>query len=232
MKNKVITVEEAVAMIPDGTSLMVGGFAGSCHARLIIQGLVDAGRRDLTLIANDTGDVNIPGKHVGILTLNHCVKKAIVSHIGMNRETVRQFNAGEIEIEFVPQGTLTERARAAGYGLGGVLTPTGVGTDIAKGKQVINVDGKDYLLEKPLSADVCIAVAKKADRMGNCVMYGSGVSHTISFITAAKTVIVQAEEIVDVGGIAPEDVTVPGIFVDYLVAGRNDYNERTVFKNE
>lgn len=231
MTSKVITVDEAVAMIPDGTVLMVGGFAASGHARLILQGIVEAGRKNLTLISNDTGDVNIPGKHIGILTLNHCVKKAIVSHIGMNRETVRQFNAGELEIEFCPQGTLTERARAAGYGLGGVLTPTGVGTDVAIGKQVINVDGRDYLLEKPLFADVCIAVAKKADTMGNCVLYGSAVSHTTSFMTAAKTTIVQAEQIVEPGEIAPEDVTMPGIFVDYLVEGTNDYDERTVYAN-
>ncbi|TIH58666.1 CoA transferase subunit A, partial [Klebsiella pneumoniae] len=154
-EKKIISMDDALDMIHSGCTIMIGGFAGSEAPNEIIQGIVKRNTKELTLICNDTGDLNIPGEHVGILTPNHCIKKAIVSHIGMNKFTVDQFNKGEIEVEFVPQGTLVERIRAGGYGLGGVLTPTGIGTDIAKGKEIISVDGKEYLLEKPLRADVC-----------------------------------------------------------------------------
>lgn len=217
--NKIISMEEAITLIPSGCRLMIGGFAGSEAPNEIIQNIVKAGIKDLTLICNDTGDLNIPGEHVGILTPNHCVKKAIVSHIGMNRHTVEQFNKGEIEIEFVPQGTLIERIRAAGFGLGGVLTPTGLGTEIAQGKEIVTVDGKDYLLEKPLKADVCIVRARKADKMGNVVFFGSATSHSAMMMTAADVTIVQADEIVENGEIAPNEISMPGIFADYLVKG-------------
>lgn len=218
-ETKVISMQEAVAKIPSGCRLMIGGFAGSAAPNEIIQEMVKAGVKDLTLICNDTGDLNIPGEHVGILTPNHCVKKAIVSHIGMNRYTVDQFNKGEIEVEFVPQGTLVERIRAGGFGLGGVLTPTGLGTEIAEGKELITVDGKDYLLEKPLRADVCIVRVMKADHMGNVVFFGSATSHSAMMMTAADLTIVQADEIVEDGEIDPNDVSMPGIFTDFVVKG-------------
>lgn len=220
--SKIISMNEAVSMIKSGSNLMIGGFAGSEAPNEIIQGIVKEGIKDLTLICNDTGDLNIPGEHVGILTPNHCIKKAIVSHIGMNKFTVDQFNKGEIEVEFVPQGTLVERIRAGGFGLGGVLTPTGIGTDIAEGKEIINVDGKDYLLEKPLRADVCIVRARKADKMGNVIFFGSATSHSAMMTTAADITIVQADEIVENGEIEPNDVKIPGIFIDYIVKGGGD----------
>lgn len=220
MRNdKVITMGEAVEKIKNGSTLMIGGFAGSAAPNEIIQAIVAKGVKDLTLICNDTGDLNVPGKHVGILTQNKCLKKAIVSHIGMNKYTVDQFNKGELEVEFVPQGTLVERIRAAGFGLGGVLTPTGVGTEIAGGKQVLTIEGKEYLLEMPLRADVCIVRAKKADTMGNIVFYGSAYSHSQMMVTAADITIVQADEIVEAGEIDPNGISMPGIFVDYIVKG-------------
>ena len=218
-EKKIISMDDALDMIHSGCTIMIGGFAGSEAPNEIIKGIVKRNTKELTLICNDTGDLNIPGEHVGILTPNHCIKKAIVSHIGMNKFTVDQFNKGEIEVEFVPQGTLVERIRAGGYGLGGVLTPTGIGTDIAKGKEIISVDGKEYLLEKPLRADVCIVRARKADKMGNVVFFGSATAHSAMMITASDITIVQADEIVENGEIAPNDVTMPGIFVDYIVKG-------------
>ena len=169
---------------------------------------------DLTLIANDTC---VPDCDRGKLIVNKRVKKAIVTHIGTNPETGRQFVNGEIEIEFVPMGTLVERIRAGGAGLGGVLTPTGIGTVVEQGKQTIEIDGKKYLLEKPLKADFAIVYGTKVDKYGNVYLENSTKNFNTVMATAAKTVIVEAEELVE-DCLDANHITIPGIYIDYIVA--------------
>ncbi len=212
--DKFISVEKAVSMIKDGMTIMVGGFLGVGSANKVIKGILDAGIKDLTIIGNDTA---FPDKGVGILVANHQVKKAIVSHVGTNPETIAQFNAKELEIEFVPQGTLAERVRCGGSGLGGVLTPTGLGTVVQEGKQIINVDGKDYLLELPIRADIALLGATVGDETGNLVFKGTTQNFNPMMAMAADVVIAEIENIVPVGEIAPEAVHVQNIFVDYIV---------------
>lgn len=215
-EGKKISLDEAMSHVKDGQRIMIGGFAGSGNPMNFVKAIVERGLKDLTLIANDTGNNETD---LGLLTINKVVSNAIVSHIGTNRETVRQFQEGEINVEFSPQGTLVERIRAAGFGLGAILTPTGVGTEIAEGKEIKEINGKEYLVELPLHADVAIARVKKADTMGNVVLYGSNVSHSLMMLTAADLTIVQADKVVEVGEIKPNEVSIPGIFVDYVVEG-------------
>ncbi len=212
--NKFISLEEATAKVKDGMSLMMGGFLAVGSANRIIDALVEAGVKDLTLICNDTA---FPDRGLGKLIANKQVKKVITSHIGTNPATIDQMNAGEIEVEFNPQGTLAERVRAAGAGLGGFLTPTGVGTMVAEGKEVVTVDGKDFLLEKPLRADVAILGASIADESGNLVYKGTTQNFNPLMATAADVVIAEVEEVVATGTFRPEEVTTPSIFVDFMV---------------
>lgn len=214
--NKLKTLNEIMEHIKDGQTIMFGGFLGVGTAEKIVDAIVEKGVKDLTIICNDTGFVD---KGVGKLVVNKQVKKVITSHIGTNPETGRQMNAGEIEVELVPQGTLAERIRAYGAGLGGVLTPTGLGTVVAEGKQVIEIDGKNYLLEKPLKADVAILKGSKVDKKGN--IWYSKTTRNFNPIMAmsADVVIVEAEELVEVGEIEPENVATPHIFVDYILKG-------------
>ncbi len=219
MKNKLISLEQAVDMIQDGMTIMVGGFLGCKNPYVIVDALVAKGVKDLTLIANDT---SFPEIGIGKLIVNKQVKKLIASHVGTNKETGNQMNSGEMEVELVPQGTLAERIRAAGAGLGGVLTPTGLGTIVAEGKDIITIDGKEYLLEKPIRADVALIVGAKVDKKGN-VRYAKATRNFNPLMaTAADIVIVEADQVVEVGEIDPDDVMTPGIFVDYIVnAGGN-----------
>jgi acetate CoA/acetoacetate CoA-transferase alpha subunit len=159
-----VSLEQAVAMIPDGASLMIGGFMAVGTPERVVDEIVRQNKRNLTVIANDTAS---PGRGIGKLIAAKLVQKAIVSHIGLNPETQRQMTAGELEVELVPQGTLIERIRAGGYGLGGVLTQTGIGTTVEKGKQQIKVDGKTYLLEVALRADFALVHAFLVDYLGN-----------------------------------------------------------------
>lgn len=214
MKNKVISVQEAVDMIQDGMTIMVGGFLGCKNPYVIVDALVAKGVKDLTLIANDT---SFPEIGIGKLIVNKQVKKLIASHIGTNKETGNQMNSGELEVELVPQGTLAERIRAAGAGLGGVLTPTGLGTIVAEGKDIITIDGCEYLLEKPLRADIALIVGARVDKKGN-VRYAKATRNFNPIMaTAADIVIVEADQVVEVGEIDPDDVMTPGIFVSYIV---------------
>lgn len=210
---KIITATDAGKMIANNSSLMIGGFLKCGSPCRVIEEILKCGVTDLTLIANDT---SFPDSDRGKLIVNKCVKKAIVTHIGTNPETVRQMNCGELEVELVPMGTLVERIRAAGAGLGGVLTPTGVGTVVEQGKKTVEVDGKKFLLERPLGADVAIIYGTKADKFGNIFLEGTTRNFNQVMATAAKTVIVEADEIVDC--LDPNIVTIPGIFVDYIVA--------------
>lgn len=212
--DKFISVEQAVSMVKDGMTLMIGGFLGVGSANKVLKGIHDAGIKNLTIIGNDTAFVD---KGVGILVANHQVKKAIVSHIGTNPETIAQLNSKELEIEFVPQGTLAERIRCGGAGLGGVLTPTGLGTVVAEGKRIINVDGKDYLLELPIHADMALLGATVGDETGNLVFKGTTQNFNPMMAMAADVVIAEIENIVKVGEIAPEAIHTQNIFVDYIV---------------
>ena len=197
-------------------SVMIGGFMGNGTPEHIMDALVAAKVKDLTVICNDTA---FPDRGIGKLIVNRQIKKVIVSHIGTNPVTVDQMNAKELEIEFSPQGTLAERVRAGGAGLGGVLTTTGLGTVVADGKQTLEVDGKTYLLEKPLRADVALLGANIGDKSGNLIFKGTSQNFNPIMATAADVVIAEIEELVEVGELAPETVHVPGIFVDYYVRG-------------
>lgn len=210
-----ITLAEAVALIPDGASLMVGGFMGVGTPEPLIDELVRQGKKGLTVIANDTA---MPGTGIGKLITARAVAKAIVSHIGLNPETQQQMIAGDITCELVPQGTLIERIRSAGYGLGGVLTPTGVGTVVEEGKRTIEVEGKVFLLEPPLRADFALVGSFLSDYLGNLTYALTARNFNPVIAMAAQTVIVHAEHIVPTGVIPPDQVATPGVLVDYLIA--------------
>jgi len=212
---KTISLEAAVALVPDGASLMVGGFMGVGTPGRVIDELVRQGKRELTVIANDTA---MPGAGIGKLVDARAVRKAIVSHIGLNPETQRQMIAGEMSVELVPQGTLIERIRAGGYGLGGVLTPTGVGTIVAEGKRTIEVEGRDYLLETPLRADFALLESMLCDYSGNLTYALTARNFNPVIAMAATTVIVDAEHIVPVGVIPPDQVVTPAVLIDYVIA--------------
>lgn len=212
--NKFISLNDAVAKIKDGMTVMIGGFLANGSPEKLIDALVESGVKDLTVIANDTA---YPDKGLGKLLVNGQIKKLIVSYIGATPQASEKMNSGEIEIEFVPQGTLAERVRAGGSGLGGFLTPTGLGTVVAEGKEIINVDGKDYLLEKPLHADVAIIGASVADKKGNLVYHGTSRNFNPLMATAADLVIVEPKKVVEIGEIEPENVHTPAILVDYIL---------------
>lgn len=212
--DKFISIEKAVAQVKDGMTVMVGGFLANGTPNAIVDALAKSGVKNLTLICNDTA---YPDKGVGQLIANKQVKKLVVSHIGTNPCTSEQMNSGELEIEFVPQGTLAERIRCGGAGLGGFLTTTGMGTIVAEGKPVVKVDGKDYLLEKPLRADIALVGASLGDESGNLVYKGTSQNFNPLMASAADLVIAEIEKTVGVGEIAPETVKTPGIFVDYIV---------------
>lgn len=214
--NKVISIDEAIGHIEDGMTIMIGGFLGCGSPHKLIDLLVKKGVKNLTLICNDSG---FPEIGSGKLVVNKQIKKLIASHVGTNRETGNQMNSGEMEVVLVPQGTLAEQIRAGGAGLGGFLTPTGVGTVIEEGKQKMDIDGKTYLLEKPLRADVALIAGETVDEFGNIVYYGATRNFNQLMATAADLVIVEANNVVEVGEIDPNDVVTPGIFVDYIVNG-------------
>ncbi len=210
---KIISAKDACSLIKSGMTLFVGGFLKCGTPTEVIKEILKTDTKDLTLVGNDTSFVD---SDRGSLVSAKKVKKVIASHIGLNPETGRQMNAGEMEVELVPQGTLSERIRSAGAGLGGVLTPTGIGTEVQKGKQVITIDGKDYLLERPLKGDVALIYGSKVDKAGNISFVGTTRNTNIVMATAADVVIVEAEEFVD-GYLDPNEVVIPGLFIDYIV---------------
>jgi acetate CoA/acetoacetate CoA-transferase alpha subunit len=211
---KTRTASEAAGLIPDGATLMIGGFMGVGSPERLIDELVRQGRRDLTVIANDTA---LPGRGIGKLVSAGALRKVVASHIGLNPETQQQMIAGRLQVDLVPQGTLIERIRAGGYGLGGVLTPTGVGTIVEEGKRRIEVDGKPYLLETPLKADFALVQAFAADYLGNLVYALTARNFNPVIAMAGATVIADVEQIVPVGVIPPDEVMTPAVLVDYLV---------------
>lgn len=212
--NKIKTIEEALENIKDGMTIAVGGFLGVGSPEKLIDAVVEKGVKDITLICNDTA---FPDKGVGKWVVNKNVSKVITSHIGTNPETGRQMNEKELDVDLVPQGTLAERVRAAGAGLGGILTPTGIGTIIEEGKEKINIDGKNYLLELPLKADIALLKGSIVDKKGNTYYNKSTQNFNPLMATSADLVIIEAEKIVEIGEIEPSNVVTPSIFVDIIV---------------
>ncbi len=215
MANKSITAQAAADLIQDGMTLMIGGFMSNGTPEILMDALVEKGVKNLTVIANDSGT---PGTGIGKLIAAGAVKKLIATHIGLNPLTGQLMNEGKIEVVLVPQGTLAEQICAGGAGLGGVLTPTGLGTAVADGKEIVTVDGKEFLLEKPLRADVALLRASIADEDGSLFYKGTTRNFNPMMATAADLVIAAAEEIVPRGGIIPENIVTPGIFVKYVVS--------------
>jgi len=216
--NKVVaSADEAVADIPDGAVIMSGGFGLCGNPENLIAALHRKGTKNLTVISNNCGTTEYG---LGILLQSKQVKKMVSSYVGENKEFERQLLAGELEVELSPQGTLAERIRAGGCGVGGFYTPTGVGTDIARGKEVRTIDGREYLLEMPLKADFAILRAWKADRWGNCVFRKTARNFSPLMAMAAKVTIVEAENLVAVGEVDPDEVHTPSIFVQRIFQGR------------
>jgi acetate CoA/acetoacetate CoA-transferase alpha subunit len=212
---RTLPLDQSIALISDGSSVMIGGFMAVGTPERLIDEIVRQKKRDLTIIANDTA---APGRGIGKLISARLVRKAIVSHIGLNPETQKQMLAGELDVELVPQGTLIERIRAGGHGLGGVLTQTGIGTPVEDGKQKIDVDGKSYLLEVALQADFALVQAFIADYLGNLGYALTARNFNPVIAMAAGTVIACADNIVPIGVMSPDHVVTPAPIVDYLVA--------------
>lgn len=210
---EIINAKKAASLIKDGDSVMMGGFLGCGTAHKCVDELLKLGTKNLTMIGNDTAMADYS---YGKLIVNKQVKKLIATHIGTNKETGRQMSAGELEVELVPQGTLAERIRASRSGLGGVLVSTGIGTLVAEGKDVIKVDGKEYLLEKPLKANVALVYATYADKYGNLAYDGTTRNFNALMAMAADLVIVEVEQVLD-SALDPNRVIVPFVAVDYIV---------------
>jgi len=216
----ILSPAQAASKIRDGQVLMSGGFMGCGAPHTLIHALRARNLKDLTLISTDTAMHDLKSGRVtgiGHLVQDRAFRRIIASHIGLNQETQRQMNAGETVVDLVPQGTLAERIRAGGAGLGGFLTPTGIGTEVADGKQVITVGERAYLLELPLRADVAIIKARRGDRAGNLAYAGTARNFNPMMATAADLVIAEVEELVDIGALDPNHVHTPSIFVDFLV---------------
>lgn len=224
---KIVSAAEAAAQIPEGASIMVGGFMGCGNPHSVITELAKLGTKNLTLICNDGGLANSPdgSAYYGVAKLihNRQVVKFIGSHVGLTPEIGEQMNAGTLNVTLIPQGSFVEMIRAGGAGLGGVLTPTGVGTIIEDGWHVhskVEIDGRTYLLEKPLRADFALICGYLVDKAGNTWYKGTMRTFSPVMATAADIVIAEAENLVEVGMIRPEDVVTPGILVDFIAAGK------------
>ena len=209
---KIISAQEAISFIKEGSTVMVGGFLECGAPDILVDELVNQNIGNLTMISNDT---TYPHADKGKLIVNKQIKKLITSHIGTNPETGKQMHSGELDVELVPMGTVIEKIRAKGTGLGGVLTPTGVGTVLEENKKTMEIDGKTFIFEKPLGADFALIYGTKVDKFGNVSYYGTTRNLNTIMATAADTVIVQADELVDC--LDPNEVVIPGLFVDYIV---------------
>lgn len=224
---KIITPQQAAELIPDGASVMFGGFMGCGNAHKTIAEMAKLGRKGMTLISNDASMQKGPdgSDFYGVAKLVHNKQfdKAIASHVGLNPEIAEQMNAQTLDVTLIPQGSLVEMIRAGGAGLGGILTPTGYGTivqDAPHVHSIVEIDGSPYLLEKPIKADFALLCGFKVDRAGNIWYKGTTRNFSVAMATAAKTVIVEAENLVEIGEIEPENVMTQGILVDYIVTER------------
>ncbi len=215
MKSKVVTVAEAVGKCRDGMTVMISGFTNVGSPTKFCRAMADAGLKDLHIIANDAGNDKVDG--IGTFIVERRALSLIASHVGLNPKVGEQMNEGTLKVELVPQGTLAERIRCGGTGLGGVLTPTGVGTVVAEGKQEIVVNGRTYLLETPLRAEVSIVKAWKADTYGNLVYRRAGKNFNPMMAMAGDIVIAEVEEVVEVGELDPDEICTPGACVDMVV---------------
>jgi acetate CoA/acetoacetate CoA-transferase alpha subunit len=217
MFNKVKLPSEAISQIEDGAVLMIGGFLGCGAPEVLIDALIKKGSKNLTVIANDAA---APQKSVGKLLSLGRIKRLIISHTGLNPQASQMINApnesDRLDCIFVPQGTLIERIRASSFGLGGILTPTGIGTQAAQGKQIINVDGRDYLLEIPLKADFALIQAHRADRFGNAIYKATARNLNPIMAGAADITILSANEIVQTGTIDPDAIETSGVLIDIV----------------
>src|SRR5688572_9848744 len=215
--NKVLaTADDAVALIPEGASILMGGFGLCGIPENLIQALHARGTRDLTVISNNAG---VEDFGIGVLLKSRQVRKMISTYVGENKEFERQYLAGELEAELVPQGTLAERIRAAGAGVGGFFTPTAYGTIVAEGKETRVIDGKPYVFERPLHADFAFVKAWKGDRVGNLVYRRTARNFNPVMATAARVTIAEVEQLVEPGAIDPDHVVTPGVFVKHIVQG-------------
>jgi 3-oxoacid CoA-transferase subunit A len=215
--NKVLqNAEAAVALIPDGASILMGGFGLCGVPENLIKALHARGTKDLTVISNNAG---VDEYGIGMLLKARQIRKMISTYVGENKEFERQFLAREIEVDLVPQGTFSERIRAAGAGIGGFFTPTGYGTLVAEGKETRIIDGKPYVLEMPLAADFAFVRAWKGDRAGNLVYRRTARNFNPMMATAARVTIAEVEQLVDPGMINPDAVVTPGIFVQHILQG-------------
>ncbi|WP_195939029.1 acetate CoA-transferase subunit alpha [Romboutsia sp. 1001713B170131_170501_G6] len=212
--SKVVSLETLKDLFKDDMTIMIGGFLGCGTGEILIDSLIESGAKNLTIIGNDTSFVD---KGIGRLIVNNQVKKVIASHIGTNAETGRLMNEGKLEVELSPQGTLIERVRAGGFGLGGILTPTGVGTLVEENKEKITVNDKEYLLELPLRADIALVKGSLVDTFGNTVYKGTTKNFNPMIAMASDLVIVEAEEVVEVGSLNKEMIMTPGVVVDYII---------------
>jgi 3-oxoacid CoA-transferase subunit A len=208
--------DAAVALIPDGASILVGGFGLCGIPENLIEALRNRGTKDLTIISNNAG---VDDFGLGILLRSRQVRKMIATYVGENKEFERQFLSGELDVELVPQGTFSERIRAAGAGIGAFFTPAGYGTLVAEGKEARIIDGKPYVLEKPLGADFALVKAWKGDRAGNLVYHRTARNFNPVMATAARVTIAEVEALVEPGAIDPDHVVTPGIFVTRILQG-------------
>lgn len=214
-----IKAAQAAELIPDGSTLLIGGFMGVGSPHRLIDAIVARGTRNLTVIANDTA---MPGRGIGKLVSAGALSRVVASHIGLNPETQQKMISGEIDVDLVPQGTLVERIRAAGVGLGGILTPTGLGTLVEDGKQIVTVRGQSFLLEEPIHADFALIAAHQADYVGNLEYSLTAHNFNPIMALAGETVIAEPQTIVPVGVISPDSVKTPGILVDHLLERQPD----------
>lgn len=212
--SKVVSLETLKDLFKDDMTIMIGGFLGCGTGEILIDSLIESGVKNLTIIGNDTSFVD---KGIGRLIVNNQVKKVIASHIGTNAETGRLMNEGKLEVELSPQGTLIERVRAGGFGLGGILTPTGVGTLVEENKEKITVDDKEYLLELPLRADIALVKGSLVDTFGNTIYKGTTKNFNPMIAMASDLVIVEAEEVLEAGSLDKEMIMTPGVVVDYII---------------
>ncbi|MBA8267147.1 acetate CoA-transferase subunit alpha [Escherichia fergusonii] len=214
MKTKLMSIEDAASFFRDGMTIMVGGFMGIGTPPRLVEALLVSGVRDLTLIANDTAFIDTG---TGPLIVNGRVSKVIASHIGTNPETGRRMISGEMEVVLVPQGTLIEQIRCGGAGLGGFLTPTGVGTVVEEGKQTLTLDGKTWLLERPLRADLALIRAHRCDALGNLTYQLSARNFNPLIALAADITLVEPDELVDTGELQPDHIVTPGAVIDHII---------------
>jgi 3-oxoacid CoA-transferase A subunit len=210
------SADEAVALVPDGATILMGGFGLCGIPENLIQALLARGTKDLTIISNNAG---VDDFGIGVLMRTRQVRKMISTYVGENKEFERQALAGEIEVDLIPQGTFAERIRAAGAGIGGFYTPTAYGTQVAEGKETRIIDGKHYVLEMPLAADFAFVRAWKGDRAGNLVYRRTARNFNPVMATAAKVTIAEVEHLVDVGDLDPDHIVTPGIFVKHVIQG-------------